>query len=73
MLVEMKSAQTPSRKQFAVFDRLAEALAGAAAQRIVDRIVVYGGAESERRSKGRLVSWRDLDAIDWAEPTGDSR
>jgi hypothetical protein len=72
VLVEVKSAQTPASKLFSAFERLTEALAEAGAQRIADRIVVYGGAESEQRTKGRLVSWRNLDAIDWTAPSGGS-
>jgi predicted AAA+ superfamily ATPase len=65
VLVEIKSAQTPSGKQFVAFERFAATLAGADARPIADRIVVYGGAESQRRSQGRLLSWCDLDTVDW--------
>jgi uncharacterized protein len=65
VLVEVKSAQTPSAKYFAAFDRLAETLAGSEAPPIAGRVVVYGGDESQRRSKGDLLSWRDLDSRDW--------
>jgi uncharacterized protein len=66
VLVEIKSAQTPSGKQFAAFERFAQAIDGQGNQRISDRIVVYGGEESHRRSVGQHLSWRDLDAVDWA-------
>jgi predicted AAA+ superfamily ATPase len=65
VLVEVKSAQTPSGQHFSAFDRLDEVLAGREAPRIVRRVVVYGGAESQERSRGELLSWRDLDAQDW--------
>ncbi len=65
VLVEVKSAQTPSGKQFAAIGRLTATLAGADARPIADRMVVYGGAESQDRSHGRLLSWRDLDTVDW--------
>ena len=65
MLVEIKSAQTPSGQPFSAFDRFAESLSGREAPRIVGRIVVYGGEESQERSLGRILSWRDLGHEDW--------
>ncbi|MFL6196790.1 MAG: ATP-binding protein [Thermoanaerobaculia bacterium] len=65
VLVEIKSAQTPSGQSFAAIDRLAEALAGQEAPRVAGRVVVYGGDESQRRSRGEILSWRELDAWDW--------
>ena len=66
VLVEIKSAQTPSGQYFTAFERFAEALAGREAPRIAGRVVVYGGDESQPRSRGKLLSWRELDAFDWA-------
>ncbi len=65
VLVEMKSGQTPSGEHFNAFERFAESLTTQPAPRIAGRIVVYGGGESQERSRGRLVSWRDLDSWDW--------
>lgn len=65
VLVEIKSAQTPSSQYFSAFDRLEEALAGREVPRVARRVVVYGGAESQERSRGELLSWRDLDSQDW--------
>jgi predicted AAA+ superfamily ATPase len=65
-LVEIKSARTPSGYHFSAFDRLAAALEGRQAPRVAGRLVVYGGDESQERSQGILLSWRDLDAHDWA-------
>lgn len=70
VLVEIKSAQTPSAKFFSAFERFFQALAGREAPRIADRWVIYGGDESQQRSQGRLVSWRDLDALDWTGAGG---
>jgi predicted AAA+ superfamily ATPase len=64
--VEIKSAQTPSGQHFAAFERFADALAGPEAPCITGRVVVYGGGESQKRSRGEILSWRDLDAYDWA-------
>lgn len=64
-LVEIKAAQTPSGHYFDAFQRFAEALGKLEASRVTGRVVVYGGEESQRRSGGDLLSWRDLDAFDW--------
>lgn len=66
--VEVKSARTPSGQAFAAFERFAAMLAGQG-PRILDRIVVYGGDETQDRSLGRLLSWRDLDAQAWEAGT----
>lgn len=65
-LVEIKSARTPSGQFFNAFDRLAASLEGQEAPRIANRIVVYAGDESQKRSRGELLAWRDLDAFEWA-------
>lgn len=67
VLVEVKSGQTPSSEHFTAFDRFADALTAKPAPHISGRIVVYGGAESQERSRGRILSWRDLDTWDWGE------
>jgi hypothetical protein len=33
--------------------------------RIADRVVVYAGNETQWRSQGTILSWRDLDTYDW--------
>lgn len=68
VLVEIKSSQTPSGHSFSSLDRFTGLLAGREAPRIARRIVVYGGEESQRRSQGDLLSWREIDAFDWIEP-----
>ena len=65
VLVEIKSARTPSGAYFSALDRFAQSLEGREAPRIAGRVVVYGGDESQERSKGMLLSWRDLDRYDW--------
>jgi predicted AAA+ superfamily ATPase len=62
--VEIKSARTPSSKAFSAIDRFAEVLGGQG-PRILDRVVVYGGDETQDRSVGRLLSWQNLDTYDW--------
>src|SRR6202040_1990183 len=65
LLVEVKSAQTPSEQALASFERFADVLAGKEGLRIADRVVVYAGNETQRRSQGTILSWRDLDTYDW--------
>jgi len=67
VLVEVKASQTPSGQYFAAFERFAENLANQPAFRIAERVVVYGGAESQERSQGKILSWRDLDSFEWGE------
>jgi uncharacterized protein len=62
--VEIKSTRTPSGKAFSTIDRFAEVL-GSQGPRILDRVVVYGGDETQDRSVGRLLSWQNLDTHDW--------
>lgn len=64
-VIEIKSARTPSGRYFAALDRLAKTLEGRDAPRIADRIVIYGGDETQVRSAGTLLSWRELDDRDW--------
>ncbi len=65
VLVEVKAAQTPSGQLFNAFDRFAAALGKPGAPRVAGRMVVYGGDESQRRSQGEILSWREIDAFDW--------
>jgi predicted AAA+ superfamily ATPase len=65
VLVEIKSARTPSGQYFNAFERFT-ALGQHPSPGIAGRIVVYGGDESQPRSRGTLLSWRELDAFDWA-------
>jgi predicted AAA+ superfamily ATPase len=67
VLVEVKSGQTPSSEHFSALERFADALTAKPAPIITGRIVVYGGAETQERSRGTILSWRDLDTWDWGE------
>jgi uncharacterized protein len=66
LLVEIKAAQTPPAQALAAFARFDEALAGKAAPTIAGRLVVYAGDETQPRSQGTILSWRDLDRHDWS-------
>ena len=67
VLVEIKAAQTPSSALFSAFERFDAAAKGREAPRVLDRVVVYGGDETQDRSLGKLLSWRALDAYAWWE------
>lgn len=54
---------------FAALDRFGEALGETGGRRIAERFVVYGGGESQERNRGRLVSWRKIDGVDWTAPS----
>lgn len=65
LLIEIMSAQTPSGQALASFERFEDAIAGKQVPRIADRVVVYAGSKTQRRSQGTILSWRDLDTYDW--------
>ncbi|HEX3529532.1 MAG TPA: ATP-binding protein [Thermoanaerobaculia bacterium] len=65
VLVEVKAAQTPSSEAFSAFERFAAALTAPEAPKIVDRLVVYGGLESQERTRGKILSWHELDGYEW--------
>ena len=67
-LVEIKAGQTPQSKHFSAFDRLArrmEAKGEAAPWRLGERVVVYGGDQTQERTRGKLLAWDDLAQHDW--------
>lgn len=67
--VEIKAGQTPSGSYFGGLDRLAETLSGRPeGPQLGERIVVYGGDESQERSRGTLLAWRDLASRSWIPP-----
>lgn len=70
VLVEVKSAQTPAGQFLSALERFAEILGEREAPRIAGRFVVYGGEESQERSQGKILSWRELDTQEWAESGG---
>jgi uncharacterized protein len=62
--VEIKAAQTPSGRYFAGLNRFAEALAAGKGPRMKRKVVVYGG-ETQHRTGGILLGWRDLATHRW--------
>lgn len=65
--VEIKSSQTPAEDFFRVLQRFTDASARLREpdRRPVEKIVVYGGNETQHRSAGLLLSWKDIDRHDW--------
>jgi predicted AAA+ superfamily ATPase len=61
-LIEVKAGQTPRSDYFAPLTAFAAQVAarGDERWRVGPRLVVYGGEESQSRSEGELVAWRDL-------------
>jgi len=65
--VEIKSAATPASHFYDALDTF-QALArdgGLAPHPRIEPLVVYGGAETQQRSKGTLLSWSEIDSFSW--------
>jgi predicted AAA+ superfamily ATPase len=70
-VVEIKAGQTPQSKYFSAFDRLAQRLSAkgeSAPWHLGERVVVYGGDETQERTLGKLLSWNDLHQHHWTDP-----
>ena len=61
-IAEVKSGRTVSDDAILATRRVAEALPAGPAS---DRVVIFGGDESQARSDIRIIAWRDLHSIDW--------
>jgi hypothetical protein len=61
--VESKSAATVAPEFFKHFEPLAERLLGTSLPQRIERVVVYGGDDTQERSAGRVVGWRDVDTL----------
>jgi len=61
-LIEAKAGRTPASDYFTAITALSEQIEarGDGRWQIKRRLVVYGGEESQRRSRGELVSWGEL-------------
>lgn len=61
-LIEIKAARTPRSDYFSAFKAFTKQIAarGDDRWRVGQRLVVYGGEESQSRSEGELVAWTDL-------------
>lgn len=66
VVVEAKSAATPSSAVASAAARAHVHLAGEGPP--VEAVVVYGGDETQRRTGGSVVSWRDVHACEWVRP-----
>lgn len=59
-IVEIKSGATVSGDFFKNFERFPDRLKGTGAKRLKQKYVVYGGDNTQKRSKGQVLSWRDV-------------
>jgi len=69
-LVEIKAGRTPSAGYFSGFGRFADRTklnGDTLPWHLGEQVVVYGGDETQERSKGRLLSWRELDQSPWMD------
>ncbi len=60
--VEIKAGRTAPSDAFDGLDAFARL---APSQAIHDRVVIYGGETTERRSAGHLLAWTDIASHDW--------
>lgn len=67
MAVEIKSAATPSVHFYDAIAAFAALVRGSRAHRQVrvEPVVVYGGAETQPRTAGTMLSWSDIDGFRW--------
>lgn len=68
LAVETKSGRTIASDFFAGLQSFDALVAGSSLGRSVQSFVVYGGSESQERSRARVVSWSDLDTCRWWNP-----
>lgn len=61
--IEVKSAATAAADFFKGFDQIAERIQAAGLSLSLDNVVVYGGETSQKRSKARLLSWREVSRV----------
>lgn len=66
VVVEAKAAATPSSAVASAAARAHAHLAGEGPP--VESVVVYGGDETQRRTGGNVVSWRDVHEREWVRP-----
>jgi len=65
--VEIKSAATPAAHFFDAVDtfRVLTRSSGLPPPPQIEPVVVYGGAETQQRSQGTMLSWSDIDTYPW--------
>lgn len=63
--VETKSGQTVVRDFFAGLESFAALLSAASPPRSPKARVIYGGAETQKRSAAEVVSWSEIDRCRW--------
>ncbi len=65
--VETKSGQTIASDFFAGLESFRALAAESRPSRPAEAFLVYGGAETQKRSAAEVVSWADLDRCRWWE------
>ena len=63
MTVEIKSGATVTRDFFKNLKKFSGRMKGAGKTRPVHNHIVYGGADSQRRSDAHVLSWRDISKL----------
>lgn len=64
--VEIKSAATPSAHFFNALETFTTLVSSSSVREPhVESVVVYGGIETQRRTAGTLLSWKDIDEYRW--------
>jgi len=61
--IEIKSGATASSEFFKHFQHLSERMKNTNLPSIIKNHVVYGGEDSQQRSKAQLISWHDIQKI----------
>lgn len=67
--VETKSGQTVAEDFFAGLDSFTALVSASQPPRRPRRLVVYGGAEAQKRSAAEVIPWSELDRCAWWDPT----
>jgi len=65
--VEVKSGQTVAPDFFRDLETIAALAAKTTMRRAVERFVVYGGDQTQRRSSAVVVAWSDLASRTWTD------
>lgn len=63
---EIKSGRTLTPEPFAALDRVAENLGATANRPALERVVIYGGDELQRRSRATALPWSKIYDYPWA-------
>ena len=65
IFVEAKSGATVSGDFFTPLERLEAAAAGRKGGKAIEKLVVFGGDQGQKRSGCKVVAWRAIDRVEW--------